>query len=120
MKTILVIEDNPDNMDLMEEILEDAGYGVLKAGLAEEGIRLLRERGADLVLMDISLPRMSGLEATAIIKGDGVLKGIPVVALTAHAMPSDRRAALEGGCEAFLTKPVDEALLMETLERLLG
>ena len=120
MKRILVIEDNADNMDLIEEILEDGGYAVLKAAEAEEGIRRLREGGVDLVLMDISLPKMSGLAATRIIKGDPALRGVPVVALTAHAMVSDREAAMDAGCSAFLTKPVDEELLAATLERLLG
>ena len=117
MSTIVVIEDNPDNMDLIEEILEDAGHTMLKATLAEAGIATLREIGADLVLMDISLPQMSGLEATQIIKADAALRQTPVIALTAHAMDTDRETALAAGCDAYLTKPIDEAALLNTIQR---
>lgn len=106
--TILVIEDNLDAMSLMAEILEDEGFRVVKAWRAETGIALLKESGADLVLMDISLPKMSGLEATQIIKADETIRHVPVVALTAHAMASDREQALAAGCDDFLTKPFDE------------
>ena len=120
MSTILVIEDNPDNMDLIEEILEDHGHTVLKATLAEDGFRTLRQTGADLVLMDIALPQMSGLEATRIIKADAALRQTPVIALTAHAMDRDRETALAAGCDAYLTKPVDEALLLDTIQQFMN
>ncbi len=119
MTTILVVEDNPDNMTLIEEILEDEGLSVLKATLAEEGIALLKKTKVDLVLMDISLPKMSGLEATGIIKADKSLKNTPVIALTAHAMKSDMDAALSAGCDDYLTKPIDEDKLLETIHNLL-
>ncbi|MFQ5559391.1 MAG: response regulator [Nitrospinota bacterium] len=117
---ILVIEDNPDNMALMEEILEDEAYSVLKATRAGEGIELLKSTGADAVLMDVSLPDMSGFDATRLIKSDPGLQKIPVIVLTAHAMDSHKRAAFKAGCDGFLTKPVDENLLRETLERCIG
>ncbi len=117
MSTILVIEDNPDNMNLIEEILEDAGHTVLKATLAEDGITMLRETGADLILMDIALPQMSGLEATQIIKADATLCQTPVIALTAHAMASDRETALAAGCDHYQTKPIDEPALLNTIQR---
>ena len=117
MATILVIEDNPDNMDLIEEILEDEGHTVLKATLAEDGIVTLRKTGADLVVMDIALPQMSGLEATRIIKTDDALRHTPVIALTAHAMATDRETALAAGCDAYLTKPIDEAALLNAIDR---
>ena len=116
---ILVVEDNPDNMALIEEILEDEGYKVLKASLAEEGIEILKKNRTDLIIMDISLPEMNGLEATKIIKADEDTKGIPIVALTAHAMPSDRDTALSAGCDDFLTKPIDEEKLLETINNFL-
>lgn len=119
MATILVIEDNPDNMDLIEEILEDEGHGVLKATLAEDGIAALRHSGADLVLMDIALPQMSGLEATRIIKDDDAMRQTPVIALTAHAMATDRETALAAGCDAYVTKPIDEAALLHAIHRFL-
>ncbi len=120
MKRILVIEDNPDNMALIEEILEDEGFQVLKAGLAELGILRLREGGADLALMDISLPKMDGIEATKIIKKDASISQVPVIALTAHAMVSDKKRMLAAGCDAYLTKPIDEAVLLKEIYRLLG
>jgi len=117
MATILVIEDNPDNLDLIEEILEDEGHQVLKATLAEDGIAALRQTGADLVLMDIALPQMSGLEATRIIKDDNAMRETPVIALTAHAMTTDRDTALAAGCDAYLTKPIDERKLIDTIKQ---
>lgn len=120
MTTILVIEDNSDNMALIEEILEDEGFSVLKACLAEEGITLLKKSPADLIIMDISLPKMSGFEAAEIIKADETTKGIPIIALTAYAMESDKEKALSVGCDGFLTKPVDEDKLQEMIKKSLG
>ena len=119
MTTILVIEDNPDNMALIEEILEDEGFTVLKAFLAEEGIKLLTETRPDLIIMDISLPEMDGLEATRIIKSDDHNNCIPIVAITAHAMQKDRDIALAAGCDDFLTKPIEEEKLLKALNRFL-
>ena len=120
MYTILVIEDNPDNMALIEEILEDEGFDVLKVPSAEEGIALLKETEADLILMDISLPKMSGMEATKIIKADDAIKDIPVIALTAHATKTDRNMALEAGCDDFFTKPIDENKLLVMINEYLN
>jgi len=119
VSNILVIEDNPDNMSLIEEILEDEGYEVLKAMEAESGIKLLEGNGVDLILMDVSLPKMSGLEATAIIKANTKTSHIPIIALTAHAMEEDRNAAFRAGCDHYLTKPIDEELVLETIKAIL-
>jgi CheY-like chemotaxis protein len=119
MTTILVIEDNHDNMDLIEEILEDEGFSVLKAYLAEEGIALLKENAVKLIIIDISLPKMSGLKATEIIKAERASRDIPIIALTAHARDSDKDAALSAGCSGFLTKPIDEDKLLEMIKNLL-
>lgn len=118
-KTILVVEDNPDNMALVEEILEDAGYEIVPVVRAEDGIERLSLGGIDLILMDISLPEMDGLEATRIIKSDDRLKSIPIIGLSAHAMDSDRIAALSAGCNAYETKPVDEDALLSVMKNLL-
>lgn len=118
-KTILVIEDNPDNMALAEEILEDAGFITVQEIRAEDGIARLQQGGIDLVLMDVSLPEMDGLEATRIIKTFEALKKIPIVGLSAHAMTKDREAALQAGCDDYQTKPVDEDALLEAINRLL-
>jgi len=117
---ILVVEDNPDNMALIDEILEDEGFKVLKAYLAEDGIALLKETRADLIIMDISLPKMSGLEASKIIKADETTRDIPIIALTAYAMASDKDKALSAGCAGFLTKPIDEDRLLEMINKSLG
>ncbi len=120
MKTILVVEDNPDNMALVEQILEDEGFCVLKAVLAKDGIALLKESAVDMILMDISLPEMNGLEATKIIKAGETTKDIPVIALTAHAMETDREEAISAGCDGYLTKPIDEEELLETIKDNVG
>jgi two-component system cell cycle response regulator len=105
--TILVIEDNEMNMKLVRSILMLSRYRVLEAVNAEDGIQLAREHNPELILMDIQLPGMDGLSATRIIKKDPALKAIPVVALTSYAMPGDDKKALEAGCEAYITKPID-------------
>jgi len=119
MKNILVIEDYPDNMMLVVEILEDEGYGVLQAESAEIGLGLVKSDRPDLILMDISLPKMSGLEATEILKANSDTADIPIVALTAHAMKSDKDMVMAAGCDGYMTKPIDEELLLELLRDLL-
>jgi len=115
MSVIMVIEDNPDNMDLVTEILEDEDYTVEGFDRAGAGLERLQSGGIDLVLMDVSLPDMNGLDATRIIKKDDALKHIPVLALTAHAMANDERTCLEAGCDAYLTKPIDDELLLQRI-----
>jgi len=118
MKTILIVEDVELNRDLLVQLLEDK-YRLV---LAEDGAAAL-ERAAetkpDLILMDLSLPRMNGWEATRRLKADAQLAHIPIVALSAHAMRGDEERARAGGCDDFLTKPIDEALLFQTLARYL-
>ncbi len=106
-KTILVVEDNPINMDLVVDILELAGYVVIQAANAEAGIELANQKKPDLILMDISLPGMDGLEATRILKSRPDTAIIPVVALTAHAMKGDNKKIQEAGCSGHITKPID-------------
>ena len=117
MATILVVEDNRDNMALIVEILEDEGYAVLQAFRAEDGIAMLQENKIDLIVMDVSLPRMSGLEATQHIKADQKTKDIPLLVLTAHARTADREVAFSAGCDDFLTKPIDENVLLATIRK---
>ena len=113
--TILVVEDNPDNMKLMAWALEDAGYAFEPAATAEEGLSALAERPFDLVLMDISLPGMDGKEATRRIRGDARLVGLPVIAVTAHAVTGEREAILASGVNALVTKPIDEERLLAVI-----
>lgn len=115
-KNILVIEDNELNMKLMREVLSIGDYQVIEAFDAETGIRLARKQKPFLILMDIQLPGMDGLEATRIIKTDSKLKDIPVVAITGFAMQGDREKALESGCDDYITKPFDFEDLLKTIE----
>lgn len=104
---ILVIEDNPMNMELTVDLLQYAGYAVLQAVTAEEGLPLARSELPDLVLMDLALPGIDGLEATQRLREDPVTSGIPVVALTASAMQVDEERALQAGCVGIIHKPID-------------
>jgi two-component system cell cycle response regulator DivK len=106
MATVLVIEDNPANMKLVTFLLESAGRTVLAANDAETGLTLARSRRPDLILMDIQLPGMDGLEATALLKGDEATRAIPVIALTALAMKGDEERILAAGCDGYIAKPI--------------
>jgi len=118
-KKILVVDDNPDNRDLICEILEDADYDFVEAEDAEASLRALADTHFDLVLMDVSLPNMNGLEATKIIKADPKCEGLPVFLLTAHAMQSDIDAGKAAGADSYITKPIDEDKLLAEIERIL-
>ena len=104
---ILIVEDNPMNLELATDLLEAAGYVVTQAGTAEEGIKLARDEFPDLILMDVGLPGMDGLEATGVLKQDPATKDSPVIAITAHAMKGDEEKALAAGCAGYITKPID-------------
>lgn len=112
---ILVVEDNPLNMKLINVILSSEGVEVLEAENAEEGIEICKTAQPDLVLMDIQLPGMDGLEATRIIKNNKLLNHMPVVALTAHAMEGDEEKAYEVGFDGYITKPIDTDTFMESV-----
>ena len=114
---ILIVEDNPMNMELAADLLEASGYIVIQAGAAEEGIELARAESPDLILMDISLPGMDGLEATAVLKKESATKDINVVALTAHAMKGDKEKALAAGCSGYITKPINTREFPKTVAR---
>jgi two-component system, cell cycle response regulator DivK len=116
---VLVVEDNPVNLELVTALLEERGCEVLGAMTGDAALQLLRESHPDLVLVDVQLPGMSGYQVTRRIKADPALAGIPVVALTAHAMVNEDQRAREAGCDAFLTKPIDMRVFTETLQRLL-
>lgn len=105
--TVLVIEDNPANMKLSAMLLERAGYTTLRAWSAQDGLALAREHVPHLVLMDIQLPGMDGLEATRILKADPLTRDIQVVALTAFAMKGEQERIREAGCDGYIAKPID-------------
>lgn len=119
MTTILIVEDNEMNRDMLSRRLERKGYNVLIAVDGEMGISVARANTPDLILMDMSLPMVDGWEATRRIKTDEFLKSIPVIALTAHAMASDRDRALEAGCDDYDTKPIELPRLLEKIAALL-
>jgi two-component system cell cycle response regulator DivK len=104
--TILIVEDNPANMALGVFLLESAGHSVLTATNAEAGLTLAHSRKPDLILMDIQLPGMDGLEATALLKQDDETRAIPVIALTALAMKGDEQRIRAAGCDGYIAKPM--------------
>jgi CheY-like chemotaxis protein len=109
--TVLVIDDNPVNLKLASEVLRAEGHAVIRAEDAEQALSLLESRMPDLVLTDIALPRMDGLELTRRLKADPRYRHLPVVALTASAMKGDEVRILEAGCDAYITKPINTRTL---------
>lgn len=118
-KTVLVVEDNDLNMKLFHDLLEAHGYNILQTKDGMDALRLARKHRPDLILMDIQLPEFSGLEVTKWIKEDDALKSIPVVAVTAFAMKGDEEKIREGGCEAYIAKPISVTNFLQTVERFL-
>jgi two-component system cell cycle response regulator DivK len=119
MAKILLVEDNEMNRDMLSRRLIRSGYEVVMAVQGEEGVALARSATPDIVLMDMSLPVLDGWEATRLLKSDPATRGIPVIALTAHAMSGDREKAREAGCDDFDTKPVEYPRLLSKIEALL-
>jgi len=117
---ILLVEDNEMNRDMLSRRLTKRGYEVSIAVDGAEGLEKARAEAPDLILMDMSLPVIDGWEATRQLKSEDATRGIPVVALTAHAMSTDRDKALEAGCDAYETKPVELPRLLEAMEKLLA
>ncbi len=119
-KTVLIVEDNEDNRIVYATILQHRGYHVLEARNGEEGIRMARESHPDLILMDISVPLIDGWKATEILKGDDATSGIPVIALTAHALAEDRETAKSVGCDGYLAKPCEPRTVVAEVEKFIG
>ncbi len=120
MKKLLVVEDDPIIMNLVVILLERAGYGVAQAASAEEGISLAVEKRPDLILMDVALPGMDGLEATRLLKAREETRAIPVIALTAQAMKQDTERAVRAGCDGFIAKPLSTNAFLTEIARFLG
>jgi len=116
---ILLVEDNEMNRDMLSRRLERKGYQIVMAVDGGAGVEMATSETPDLILMDMSLPVLNGWEATRRIKANPQTKGIPVIALTAHAMATDREKALEAGCEDYDTKPIELPRLLEKIETLL-
>ncbi|MDO8879692.1 MAG: response regulator [Coriobacteriia bacterium] len=117
---ILLVEDNPQNRYLMTFLLEKNGYTVDVAEDGEQALDMLESSTPDLILMDMQLPKVDGYEATGRIKADERLRSIPLVALTAHSMKGDRAKAIDAGCDAYVTKPVDADEILALIERLIA
>ncbi|GIK85196.1 MAG: response regulator [Burkholderiales bacterium] len=113
--TILIVEDNDKNMKLARDILQAQGYATLEAVTGEDGVRLARERGPDLVLMDIQLPGISGIEALRQLRADPATASIPVVAVTASVMQTDRRQIVEAGFDGYIGKPISLRPFLEAV-----
>jgi two-component system cell cycle response regulator DivK len=119
-KTVLIVEDNELNMKLFHDLLEAHGYHTVGTRNGIDALELARKHHPDLVLMDIQLPEVSGLEVTKWLKDDPQLKNIPVIAVTAFAMKGDEERIREGGCEAYLSKPISVGKFIETIRHFLG
>ena len=119
-KTVLVVEDNELNMKLFHDLLEASGYNIVQTRNGLEAIDLARQHRPDLILMDIQLPEVSGLEVTKWLKEDDDLRSIPVIAVTAFAMKGDEERIRQGGCEAYLSKPISVNMFLDTVKSYLG
>ena len=119
-KTVLIVEDNELNMKLFHDLLDAHGYKTLQTRNGVEALELAREHRPDLILMDIQLPEVSGLEVTKWLKEDDELREIPVVAVTAFAMKGDEERIREGGCEAYISKPISVMMFLDTVKQFIG
>ena len=119
-KTVLVVEDIDSNMKLIHELLEASGYGILKAKNGMDGWHSVNEHDPDLILMDIQLPDVSGLEVTRWLKDDEKLKSIPIIAVTAFAMDGDEQRILDAGCDAYIAKPISIPECLKAIDRLIA
>ena len=118
-RTILIVEDNELNMKLFNDLLQAQGYQTVQAMDGMSGLGAARSHVPDLILMDIQLPEISGLEITKILKADDDLKDIPVVAVTAFAMKGDEEKIRDGGCEGYIAKPISVPNFLETISAFL-
>jgi two-component system cell cycle response regulator DivK len=119
-KTVMIVEDNELNMKLFHDLLDAHGYRTLQTRTGMEALRLARQERPDLILMDIQLPEVSGLEVTKWLKDDESLCDIPVIAVTAFAMKGDEERIRRGGCEAYISKPISIATFLDAVRRQLG
>jgi two-component system cell cycle response regulator DivK len=119
-KTVMIVEDNELNMKLFNDLLEAFGYKTIKTRDGKSVVGLARDKKPDLIIMDIQLPDISGLDVTRALKADEELKAIPVVAVTAFAMRGDEQRIRAGGCEAYLSKPISVQGFLDTVRKFAG
>lgn len=116
-KTVLIVEDNDMNMKLFNDLLQAHGYNTIQTNSGHEAKNLVEQNMPDLIIMDIQLPEISGLDVTKSIKEDEKLKNIPVIAVTAFAMKGDQEKIMAGGCDGYISKPISVPLFLETVQR---
>ncbi len=119
-KTILIVEDEPKNLTLLRDLLQVSGYSTIEAGNGKQGVELAKSQKPDLILMDIQMPEMDGLEATQILKADATTSNIPILALTSYAMKGDEERILQAGCDGYLAKPIDIKELLKIVAEYLS
>jgi two-component system cell cycle response regulator DivK len=117
MSLVLIVEDNEKNLKLVRDVLQVKGYETLEAGTAEDGLKIARERMPGLILMDIQLPGMSGIDALRALRAEPATAGIPVVAITASVMQQDRQQIMNAGFDGFIEKPVNLKNLLDTVQK---
>ncbi len=118
-KTVLVIEDNEINLKLVKSLLQIGNFDILEAVDAETGMEIARQKQPDLILMDIQLPGMDGLEATSILKSDPRTGHIPIIAITSYAMNGDKQKAMDVGCDWYITKPINTRTFLDEIKNFL-
>ena len=118
--TVLIVEDNDDNMNIYSTILKFSGYQVIEAIDGEAALEAARGQQPGMILMDVSIPKIDGWEVTRILKADPATAGIPIVALTAHALEGNRARAMEAGCDAYIAKPAEPHVVLKEVQRWLG
>jgi two-component system cell cycle response regulator DivK len=119
-KRILIVEDNDLNLKLFRDLLTAHGYDTIETKEGMEAIRLTKDQHPDLILMDIQLPEVSGLDVTRKLKADSAIRDIPIIAVTAFAMKDDEEKILAAGCEAYISKPISIVSFLNTVRRFLG
>ena len=119
-KKILIVEDEPKNLKLMRDLLQRFSFETVEAGDGEQGVALAKSTKPDLILMDIMMPKMDGLEASRLIKADITTRHIPIIALTSFAMKGDRERTIEAGCDGYIPKPVDIGEVLKNIKQLLA
>lgn len=118
-KSLLIVDDNPENLKLILMILATGGYELVTAADALQALRAIEARLPDLILLDLQLPGMDGLELTRRLRATPATRGVPIVAVTAYAMKGDENKARDAGCDGYLVKPIDKRLLRETVKQYL-
>ncbi|HTI62137.1 MAG TPA: response regulator [Gemmatimonadaceae bacterium] len=119
-KTVLLVEDNEDNLIIYSTILRFGGYRVVEAHDGRAALAAARSANPDLILMDVSIPYIDGLEVTRRLKADPATRHVPIIALTAHALTTDRERALEAGCDGYISKPAEPRFILEAVRNELG